>query len=361
MGRSYKIAVWPGDGIGPEVTAEAVKVLEATDVGFEFVEGTVGGRAYVEFGDPLPDEAREACEGTDALLLGAVGQDYAPYDVPRKVMTYLRVEKDAYANVRPLRLWDGVESGALVPDSRLDVVIVRDNSEGFSLRHEGYFWEDKGYDKRVITRVGAERIALFAFDHALKYGRRKVSCVDQSHWLFSDRLFRKGFESVSERYPGVEKGFVSVDVAAMLQVQRPGFFDVVVAPDIHGDILSGIVIGQTGGVGLAPSACVGDDFAFFEPVHGIALDIAGRGVANPLASILSAKLMLEWLGEVGEAGRVEAAVASVLVEGRVRTRDLGGGSGTVEVGDAVAGLVRGEGLEGGLGVRLEGVLASLSG
>ncbi len=358
MGRSYEIAVWPGDGIGPEVTAEAVKVLEATDVGFEFIEGTVGGKAYVEFGDPLPDEARDACEETDALLLGAVGQDYAPYDVPRKVMTYLRVEKNAYANVRPLKLYDGVKTGAPVPDSGLDVVIVRDNSEGFALRHEGYYWDDKGYDKRVITRVGAERIAFFAFALALKNGRRKVSCVDMSHWLFSDRLFRKGFESVSERYPAVEKDFVSVDVAAMLQVQIPGFFDVVVAPDTHGDILSGIVIGQTGGIGLAPSACIGDDFAFFEPVHGIALDIAGRGIANPIASILSAKLMLEWLGEVDEARRVEAAVASVLVEGRVRTLDLGGGSSTVEVGDEVAGLLRGEALDGSIGVRSEGVMVS---
>ena len=358
MGRSFKVAVWPGDGIGPEVTAEAVKVLEGTDVRFEFIEGTVGGKAYVEYGDPLPDEAREACEKTDALLLGAVGQDYAPYDVPRKVMTYLRVEKNAYANVRPLKLYDGVRTGAFIPDSGLDVVIVRDNSEGFALHHEGYYWDDKGYDKRVITRLGAERIALFAFAYALKNGRSKVSCVDQSNWLFSDRLFRKGFESVSERYPAVEKDFVSVDVAAMLQVQRPGFFDVVVAPDIHGDILSGIVIGQTGGVGLAPSACIGDDFAFFEPVHGIALDIAGRGVANPIASILSAKLMLEWLGEVEEARRVEAAVASVLAEGKVRTLDLGGGSSTVEMGDEVAGLLRGEALQEPLGMRHDNVMIS---
>ncbi|MBC8224299.1 hypothetical protein H8E65_06900, partial [Candidatus Bathyarchaeota archaeon] len=163
MGGSFKVAVWPGDGIGPEVTAEAVKVLEATDVGFEFLEGIVGGKAYVEFGDPLPGEAREACEETDALLLGAVGQDYAPYDVPRKVMTYLRVEKKAYANVRPLKLYDGVETGAFIPDSGIDVVIVRDNSEGFALAHEGYYWEDKGYDKRVITRLGAARNATFKY------------------------------------------------------------------------------------------------------------------------------------------------------------------------------------------------------
>ena len=336
MGRSYKIAVWPGDGIGPEVTGEAMKALEATDVRLEFIESIVGGKAYVEYGDPLPDEAKEACEEADALLLGAVDQDYAPYDVPRKVMTYLRVERDAYANVRPLKLYQGVETGAIASGAGLDVVIVRDNSEGFALRHEGYFWEDKGYDKRVITRVGAERIALFAFEHALEQGRNKVSCVDQSHWLFSDRLFRRGFEGVSERYPGLEKEYISVDVAAMLQVQRPEFFDVVVAPDLFGDILSGVVIGQTGGVGLAPSACIGDGFAFFEPVHGVALDIAGRGVANPLASILSAKLMLEWLGEAGEAARVEAAVASVLAEGRVRTRDMGSPRGKRSLASSTA-------------------------
>ncbi len=203
----------------------------------------------MEFGDPLPDEARVACEESDALLLGAVGQDYAPYDVPRKVMTYLRVERDAYANVRPQKLYEGVETGAVASGYRLDVVIVRDNSEGFALRHEGYFWEDKGYDKRVITRVGAERIALFAFEHVSRHRRQKVSCVDQSHWLYSDRLFRKGFEGVSERYPDLEKEYVSVDVAVMLQVQRPEFFDVVVAPDIHGDILSGVVIGRRGAWG----------------------------------------------------------------------------------------------------------------
>jgi isocitrate/isopropylmalate dehydrogenase len=359
LGRSYKIAVWPGDGIGPEVTAESLKVLEATDVRFEFVEGTVGGKAYVKYGDPLPDEVKEACEKTDALLLGAVGQGYAPYNVPRKVMTYLRVEKNAYANVRPLKLYTGVKTGAPSPESGIDVVIVRDNSEGFALRHEGYYWDDKGYDKREITRIGAERIALFAFNHASRNNRRKISCVDMSHWLFSDRLFRKGFENISERFPAIEKDHVSVDVAAMLQVQRPDFFDVVVAPDIHGDILSGIVIGQTGGIGLAPSACVGDDFAFFEPVHGIALDIAGRGIANPIASILSAKLMLEWLGEREEAQRVEAAVSSVLVEGSVRTLDLGGSSNTIEMGNAVVERLRGEALQEPLGARSEDVRVSI--
>ena len=335
MGRSYEIAVWPGDGIGPEVTAEAVKVLEATDVGFEFVEGTVGGKAYVEFGDPLPDEARDACEETDALLLGAVGQDYAPYDVPRKVMTYLRVEKNAYANVRPLKLYDGVKTGGLVPGSGLDVVIVRDNSEGFALRHEGYLWEDKGVDERVITHFGAQRIAMFACNYTVKEGRSKVSCVDQSGWLYGDRKFRSAFKTVAEKYRTVQKDYVNVDVAAMMMVQDPNAFDVIVSPDIYGDILSGILIGQIGGVGLAPSACIGENFAFFEPIHGIALDITGKGIANPIAAILSGKLMLHWLGEDEEADKIEAAVASVLREGKVRTPDLGGSSSTSEMGDAV--------------------------
>jgi len=350
LGHTHKIAVWPGDGIGPEVTKEAVKVLDATDVDMEFIEGTVGGRAYVECGDPLPDEERDMCDDVDALLLGAIGQDYAPYGVPRKVLTFLRIEKNAYANVRPLKLYPGVAPGLHQPGAGIDMVVIRDNAEGFALSHEGYLWEDEGYDKRVITRVGAQRIALFAFNHAMKEGRRKVSCVDQSHWLFSDRLFRKGFESVSENYPGIMKDCVSVDVAAMLQVQRPGFFDVVVAPDIHGDILSGIAIGQIGGVGMAPSACIGDDFAFFEPVHGVAMDIAGREIANPISSVLTAKLMLEWLGEEKEARRVDAAVSSVLVEGKVRTADLGGCSRTFEVGDELAGKLRGESIGEPLGV-----------
>jgi isocitrate/isopropylmalate dehydrogenase len=332
----YKIAVWPGDGIGPEVTREAVKVLEATDLSFEFIEGTVGARAYIEHGDPLPEEEREICDEVDALLLGAVGQHYAPYGVPRKVMTYLRVEKNAYANVRPLKLYAGVEPGPYRPEfAAPDVVVVRDNSEGFALRHEGYQWDDRGMDERVITRFGAQRIAQFAFGYAVRERRRKISCINQSHWLYSDRIFRKGFESVASSYPTIENEYVGIDVAAMMQVMNPDSFDVVVAPDIHGDILSGVVIGQIGGVGMAPSACIGDDFAFFEPVHGTALDIAGKGIANPLASILSAKLMLDWLGESEEALRVESAVVSMLAAGDVRTPDLEGSSSTVEVGDAL--------------------------
>jgi isocitrate/isopropylmalate dehydrogenase len=343
MVRATKIAVLGGDGVGPEVTAETVKVLEATGHKFEFIEADVGGKAYIEKGNPLPDDAREAVEDSDAVLFGAVGHDYAPYGIPRKVLVYLRMEKNAYANVRPLKLYPGVKQ---LPDGSpyrdVDVVIVRDNAEGISLEHEGYLWDEKGVDKRVITHYGAQRIAMFALKYAAKKGRRKITCIDQSNWLYSDKLFRSAFERVASMEKGIEFDSVSVDVAAMMQVMNPKRFDVILTPDLYGDIISGVVIGQIGGVGMAPSACIGDDFAFFEPVHGTAWDIAGKGVANPLASILSGKLMMEWLGFQDVANRIEYAVSSVLVDGKVRTVDIGGKSRTVEVGDAVAALLGGD-------------------
>ena len=343
MAKSTKIAVLPGDGVGPEVTREAVKVLNATGLGFEFLHCDVGGRAYIETGTPLPEEAMDACDEADAVLFGAVGHDYAPYGIPRKVLIYLRMEKNAYANVRPLKLYPGVfPEGNERSQRNVDVVIVRDNAEGFALEHEGYLWDDMGVDKRVITHYGAQKIAMFAINFAIKNGRSKVTCVDQSNWMYSDKLVWSAFERAAKRQPEVECEHMSVDVAAMMMARRPTYFDVVVTPDIYGDILSGIVVSHIGGVGMAPSACIGDNFAFFEPIHGTAWDIAGKGVANPIASILSAKLMLEWLGHSEEAQSIEEAVCGVLMEGMVRTPDLGGRSSTSEVGDAIAAYLTSE-------------------
>jgi len=337
VARKYTIAILPGDGIGPEVTAEAIKVLQATDLNFEFLESTVGGKAYLETGNPLPPEAVEACDEADAVLLGAVGHDYAPYEIPRKVLVYLRVEKDSYANLRPLRLYPGIDTPLKIGNpGTIDLVIVRDNAEGFSLDHSGILWNSMGTDQRVITQFGAQRIVKFAFDYAVKKGRGRVTCIDHSNWLHSDKLFRSVFEDVSDRYSTVQKDFSQVDVAAMTLARSPGSFDVIVTPDIYGDILSGVVIGLIGGVGMAPSACIGESFAFFEPIHGTAWDLVGKGVANPVASILSAKLMLEWLREDDAAKRIDDAVAGVISEGSVRTRDRGGSSKTSEMGDAIA-------------------------
>ncbi|KON31423.1 hypothetical protein AC482_00880 [miscellaneous Crenarchaeota group-15 archaeon DG-45] len=337
MAKRLKIAVLPGDGIGPEVTDEAVKVLGATDLDFEFMRRDVGGKGYIEKGDPLPPEAMQACEEADAVLFGAVEHHYSPYGIPRKVLIFLRMEKNAYANIRPLKLYPGVYPAQGAPTWRdIDVVIVRDNAEGFALKHEGYIWKDMGVDKRVITQLRAQQINMFVYNYALSQGRGKITCVDKSSWLYADRLFRNAFESVADLFPGVEREHMMVDVAAMMLTRDPRSFDVIVTPDIYGDILSGIVIAQIGGLGMAPSACIGDSFAFFEPIHGTALDIAGKGVANPIASILSAKLMLEWLGEEKEARLIDEAVRAVLAEGKVRTPDLGGGSSTSELGEAIA-------------------------
>ena len=340
MTRSEKIAVLPGDGIGPEVVREAVKVLDATGINIEFIEGKVGGRAYIESGDSLPEEAKEAVDMADAVLFGAVEHHYAPYGIPRKVLIYLRMEKDAYANVRPLKLYPGVFPKHRAPTwDDIDIVIIRDNAEGFALKHEGHLWDDMGVDKRVITQLRAQQLNMYAYNYAVQRGRKKLTCIDKSAWLYADKLFRSAFKKVAEVYPDVEREFMNVDMAAMTQTMDPGRFDIIVTPDIYGDILSGITIGQIGGIGLAPSACIGEDFAFFEPVHGTAFDIAGKGVANPIASILSAKLMLEWLDHEKEALAIEEAVSSVLSEGKVRTPDLGGNSCTSEVGDVIAARV----------------------
>jgi isocitrate/isopropylmalate dehydrogenase len=192
-----------------------------------------------------------------------------------------------------------------------------------------------GTDRRVITQYGAQRIIRYAMKYALQNNRKKITCVDQSHWLYSDKFFRSVFDRLLDDHETLERGHQHVDVAAMMLASRPEDFDVIVTPDIYGDILSAVVVSKIGGVGMAPSACIGDRFAYFEPIHGTAWDIAGKGIANPLASILSAGLMLDYLGEGQEARVVEDAVGALVVEGETLTSDLGGNSGTAAVGDTV--------------------------
>ena len=330
--RKARVVVMPGDGIGPEVTAEAVKVLLATGSEIEFFNYSVGGEQYIEFGSPLPEEALSAVEEADAVLLGAIGHKDAPYEIPRKVLVYLRLEKDTYANIRPLKTYPNLEKRC----ENMDIIILRDNSEGFTIKHNGMLSEEEGSDKRIITNYGAKRIIKYAFDFADAKNRRKVTCVDQSNWLYSDKLFRKSFKEVSDNYPSIIRETLPVDVAAMMLARSPEIFDVIVTPNIYGDILSGVAISHIGSVGMAPSACIGEKFAYFEPVHGTAWDIFGTKTANPIASILSGKMLLEWLGFVEEAWLVEAAVKEVLAEGKFRTPDIGGNSSTSEVGTEIA-------------------------
>jgi len=331
-----KIAVLPGDGVGPEVTAEAIKALKATGEDFEFITGQVGGEEYLRNKASFPPEAVEAVDEADAVLLGALGHESVPNEITREALVYLRIEKDTYANVRPLKSYPSVAATKKHhPDHEIDIVIIRDNAEGFSLNHEGKMLNSTASDHRMISNFGARRIVKFAFEYAAENGREKVTCVDQSNWLYGDKLFRKNFREVSENYTSLQTDLLHVDVAAMMVSRSPEEFDLIVSPGLYGDILSGIVISHVGGVGMAPSACIGDKFSFFEPVHGPAWDIAGKNLANPIASILSAKLMLEWFGLKDAVWMVETAVKEAL-EGKVLTPDIGGNSTTSEVGDVIS-------------------------
>ncbi|MCW4041706.1 MAG: isocitrate/isopropylmalate family dehydrogenase [Candidatus Bathyarchaeota archaeon] len=326
----------PGDGIGPEVTVETVKVLKATGANLKLFNVSSIGEAYTDSTEGfLTDSSLYKCE---AILIGAIGRDGELRDaLSRNVISHFYREKQVYANVRPfksIRGTPGVKRNSST--NEVDVIIIRDSSEGFSRNHRGYSRGTYGVDKRIISDFGAKRIAKFSFEYAVKNKRSHITCVDQSNWLHSDKIFRKSFIEVSKRYPSVTCDCLHVDVAAMMVSRSPEEFDVFVTPNMYGDILSGIVIGQIGGIGLAPSAYIGDNFAVFEPVHGMAWDIVGKGEANPIASIRSARLMLEWFGMHREAWLIGTSVSEVLTEGEVLTRDLGGSSSTEDVGSAIA-------------------------
>jgi len=336
MTKTHKITVMPGDGIGPEVTAEAIKVIEATGLSFEYLECSVGGEEYLRSGTALPDEAIETVNDSEVVLFGAVGHESVPDYITREVLILLRMEKDTYANVRPLKKYHIGKTENEYASKDIDIVIVRDNAEGFSLTHEGRLENSIGTDQRIITNFGAKRIIRHAFKYAEENHRKKVTCVDQHNWLYSDKLFRKNFLEVSRNISSIESKGLPVDVVAMMISRSPEDFDVIVTPNLYGDILTGIVLSKIGGVGMAPTACIGNNFAYFEPVHGTAWDIAGKRTANPIASILSAGLMLRWLGEEKEAWYVKTAVKELLAEGKVLTPDLGGCSSTSDLGNAVA-------------------------
>jgi len=336
LSKYHKIAILPGDGIGPEVTAEAVKVLKSFDINFDFLIGDVGSQAYNATGSPIPDETKKICENAEAVLMGAIGHSYAPYKIPELVLKYLRMEKGAYANICPLKLYPGIFPRENQRSTHnIDIVVIRSNMDGFVLEHEGDLWGEKGRDVRIITKEGAERVARFACEYTVKKGRKTITCIDAHNLLYGDKLFRKAFSDVAEGFPDIQKEYLSVNVASMVLSTSPWNFDVIISHDIFGDMLTWNIIGQIGGIGMAPQASIGDDFAVFQPVGGAAWKIAGKGIANPFGSILAAKLMLDWLGEEKEADLIGSTIEEVIMEGETLTPDLGGRSTTKEVGDAV--------------------------
>ena len=325
----YSIATIPGDGIGTEVMAAAVKVLEAlaerTSLEFEFSLLYAGDEHKERTGVALPPETVEGVKSSDACLFAAVG------DTAKEVIIPLRQRLNLYANLRPAKAYPGVP--AINPD--VDIMVVRENTEGIYKmigdRGRGY-----GFNVRVITREASERIVRYAFEYARRYGKSKVSAVHKANVLdYTDDVFLEAARDVAKDYPGIAYEEVIVDACAMKLVLAPQQFQVIVTTNLFGDILSDEAAGLVGGLGMAPSGNVGDELCIFEPVHGSAPDIAGKGISNPVATILSAAMMLEWLGEKTAADRVEAAVLKVLEEGMVRTPDLGGANTTDDVADAV--------------------------
>ncbi|MEM2157371.1 MAG: isocitrate/isopropylmalate dehydrogenase family protein [Candidatus Jordarchaeales archaeon] len=366
--RRYRIAVLPGDGVGREVVPEAVKVLDAAAGaigGFEleYIEVPCGGVYYLETGKEWPDDAFDTCRKADAVLFGAVGWPKAVLPDGQlagiRILLDLRFGLDLYANVRPARLYEGVEPLAPGKD-KVDFVVVRENTEDLYAPIRGILdrggVEDAAVDVRILTRKGCERIIDYAFKLCLSRsgapadGKRRVTCVDKSNVLDGCRFFRKIFDEVAAKYPSVERDYVYVDAMTQWMIRSPEHYDVVVTTNMFGDILSDLSSVLIGGMGMAPSGNIGDRHAMFEPVHGTAPDIAGKNVANPIGSILSAKMMLEWLAQRNgdsscskAAQLIEQGVAEILAEGKVRTPDLCKGkyanvkpSRTSEVGDAIA-------------------------
>ncbi len=353
MGK-IAVAVVPGDGIGPEVVRAARRVLEAAGarhaIEFTFEEFDWGAEYYFQHGRMMPATALDLLRSFDAILLGAVGHPDIPDHVTLGGMLLpIRRGFDLYANVRPAVLYPGVESplAARAPGS-IDMVVVRENTEGEYSPVGGFVYhhqpDEVAVQTAVFTRRGTERIIRYAFELARRRnGKKRVTSITKSNaQAYGMVLWDRIFDAVAREFPDLETESLLVDAAAMNFVRRPDTFDVVVASNLFGDILSDLSAVVTGSIGLAASANLDPQRrgpSMFEPVHGSAPDIAGRGIANPLAAILSATMMLDHLGEAGAARSIEGAVKAVLAAGSVRTPDLGGSSGTDEVAAAVvAGL-----------------------
>jgi tartrate dehydrogenase/decarboxylase/D-malate dehydrogenase len=348
--KTFTIAVIPGDGVGAEVTPGAQKVLERAGrkygVSFAFQQFDWGSEHFFRWGRMMPAGALDLLQPCDAILLGAVGHpDIPDHTTLNGLLLPIRRAFDQYANVRPAYLYPGVRSPlAGRKGGDIDFVVVRENTEGEYTQVGGFVYshqpEEVAIQTAVFTRRGVERIVRFAFELAQKRNKKKrVTSITKSNAQgYGMVLWDRTFQEVASGFPDVTTESLLVDAAAMNFIRRPESFDVVVASNLFGDILSDISAIIIGSMGLAASGNIDPLRRFpsmFEPVHGSAPDIAGKGTVNPLASILSAGMLLDHLEVAGAAGDVERAVAAVLAEEKVRTPDLGGKSSTAEVTAAV--------------------------
>jgi isocitrate dehydrogenase (NAD+) len=341
---TYTVTLIPGDGIGPELADATTTVLEATGLKFDWRRVDAGESQIALHGTPLPEQVLDSIRETRIALKGPittpVGEGF------RSVNVTLRQALDLYANLRPARSMKGVESRY----QDVDLVIVRENTEDLYAGIEHRVGKDAAESIKIITRFASERIARFAFEYALANGRHKITAVHKANIMkLSDGLFLESCRTVAAQYEGrgIEFEDRIVDNMCMQLVQKPELYDVMVLPNLYGDIVSDLCAGLVGGLGVAPGANIGEHAAVFEPVHGSAPKYAGLDVANPTALILSGALMLRHLGETAAAERVEEAVRQTIAEGRTVPRDLGGSAGTRAFGQAVAERVANAGVGAG--------------
>ncbi|MGH7322683.1 MAG: isocitrate dehydrogenase (NAD(+)) [Candidatus Rokuibacteriota bacterium] len=332
----YTITLIPGDGIGPEVAGAAVRVVEAAGVAVTWERMEAGGEVMTKYGTPVPDEVINSVARNRTALKGPIATPIASGFASANVA--LRKRLNLYANVRPIRTLPGIESRY----DHVDLVVIRENSEDLYAGLEHVVVPGVVESLKIITERASLRIGRYAFEFARAWGRKKVTAVHKANIMkLADGLFLECLRRVAREFPGIEYEELIVDNTCMQLVMRPERFDVMVMENLYGDIISDLCAGLVGGLGLAASGNIGEGgIALFEAVHGSAPDIAGRNLANPIALILSAVMMLRHLGEGEAADRIHQAVLRVLAEGKHLTGDLGGHATTTELTDAIVGALR---------------------
>lgn len=358
----YKIAWLPGDGVGQDVMEAAKIVLDRIDLDAEYIHGDIGWEFWCHEGEALPQRTLDLMKETDCAMFGAItskGRDVADLEldpelkgkgyVYRSPIVRMRQVLDLYICLRPTRAYAG---NPLNYKDGIDLVIFRENTEGMYIGVEyatvpEEFYAVNGMDKiprhaaislRAITPEGSERIVRAAFEHAVEHGRKRVTAVHKGNVLRqTDGVFMEAARKVAAEYPGIQFDNANIDAMGMWLLKNPFNYEVIVTTNLFGDIISDLCAQMVGGLGFGCSGNIGANYAVFEPTHGSAPKYAGQYKVNPIATILAAKMMLDWLGEKDKAAQVEGAVAAVIAEGKVRTYDMGGSAGTLDVARAIAG------------------------
>ena len=357
----YKIAWLPGDGIGVDVTDAAKIVLDQLGLDAEYVHGDIGWEFWCTEGDPLPQRTLDMMNETDCAFFGAItskGKDVSQQElvpelqgkgyVYRSPIVRMRQLLDLYVCLRPCKAYPG---NPLNYKDGIDLVVFRENTEGMYIGVEyaqvpEQFYAVEGTEKlprdaaisfRAITPGGSERIVRAAFEYAVKHDRKKVTAVHKANVLRqTDGVFMEAARKVAAEYPGIEFDNANIDAMGMWLLKNPFNYDVIVTTNLFGDIISDLCAQMVGGLGFGCSGNIGKEYAVFEPTHGSAPKYAGKYIVNPIATILAAKMMLDWLGETDKAAQLEGAVAAVIDEGQVRTYDMGGDSSTLDMARAIA-------------------------